>query len=445
MKKLYLLFTMLVQVSIVFSQTHFIKGFVGNGYEQMNLNIVDAKISGVKLQADDEIAVFDGILCVGVLVLTQAVDSVNDAYIPSLTASAEELTNGVSDYAGFKEGNKIYLRFWDQSAGIEYHNIVLTFIDQTTGLPTTEKTFTKAATFFIAANAGNTGKTWTDLGSTSWTDPDSWDPAGVPEPKDNVTIPAGIPVPTFTATDIAYCGSLTFGSGVTMTFPSTASGTASLIVATDILGSPTVTFRRYLLANGWHMVSSPLSGQTVGGFLSVSPNSAGIPTKDVNSRGMMDYNETTNDWNPYFTNLTTDAISVGKGYSVRRDPSTGIIAFTGSLANGNVSVAVSKSNRGWNLIGNPVTSAMYVKQEVFGFLAQNDAVLDPSFKGIYLWDPTANAGSGAYTVVNKTEGQPNLSSGQGFFVKAASAGSVNFIKQMQVHQVDAPFKSATVK
>jgi hypothetical protein len=198
------------------------------------------------------------------------------------------------------------------------------------------------------------------------------------------------------------------------------------------------------------MVSSPLSGQKVGGFLTATANggatggTTGIPLKDLTSRGMMDYNESTNDWNAYFTNSNADDISTGKGYSVRRQ-TDGTVAFTGSLINGDLSVSLAKSNKGWNLIGNPFTSAMYVKQEVFGFLVQNDAMLDASFKGIYLWDPTANAGSGAYTVVNKTEGQPNLSSGQGFFVKAASAGSVNFIKQMQVHQVDAPFKSATVK
>jgi hypothetical protein len=42
---------------------------------------------------------------------------------------------------------------------------------------------------------------------------------------------------------------------------------------------------------------------------------------------------------------------------------------------------------------------MYVQQEVFGFLVENDAMLDASFKGIFLWDPAANGGLGAYSAV----------------------------------------------
>jgi hypothetical protein len=87
---------------------------------------------------------------------------------------------------------------------------------------------------------------------------------------------------------------------------------------------------------------------------------------------------------------------------------------------------------------------MYVQQEVFGFLVENAAMLDASFKGIFLWDPAANGGSGAYTAVGAEEGQANLASGQGFFIKAASPGNVTFTKQMQVHETGASFKSATI-
>jgi hypothetical protein len=63
---------------------------------------------------------------------------------------------------------------------------------------------------------------------------------------------------------------------------------------------------------------------------------------------------------------------------------------------------------------------------------------------MYLWDPAANGGLGAYSIVNKNEGEANLASGQGFFIKAASAGNVTFTKQMQVHQTNALFKSGTI-
>jgi hypothetical protein len=88
---------------------------------------------------------------------------------------------------------------------------------------------------------------------------------------------------------------------------------------------------------------------------------------------------------------------------------------------------------------------LYIKQEVKGFFVVNDAVMDPSFKGLYLWDPTALSGTGDYVVVNNLEGDPNLASGQGFFIKAvASGGNVEFNQEMQVHQSTALFKLAQI-
>jgi hypothetical protein len=429
MKKIILLLTVLIQVTVAFSQ-HFKVGYTGeNPNDAMNIYINNADIGGVALVAGDEIAVFDGNLCCGVIVLTAPVS----VSVPvEIRPSADDGGNN-----GFKSGNKIYFRFWDNSEAKEYTNVIPTFSVGGELL----SVFQSSASAQVSLSTGSTTKTWTENG-TSWNDPDAWDPVGVPEPKDDVILPEGITPPQFiTVSDVAYCGSLTFGSGVTMTFPSSASGTASLIVATNITGSPTVTSRRYLVNNGWHMVSSPLSNQPIGAFLGA--NSA-IPTKDVNSRGMMDYNVNADEWSSLYTNETPGLLTPGKGYAVRRNTSSGFISFSGTLSNPNIDVAVTNSGNGWNLLGNPFTSAMYVQQEVFGFLVENAAMLDGSFTGMFLWDPSANGGLGAYTAVGLEEGQPNLASGQGFFIKAASAGNVSFTKQMQVHETAASFKSATI-
>jgi hypothetical protein len=230
---------------------------------------------------------------------------------------------------------------------------------------------------------------------------------------------------------------LEFEDGAGITILSGSSGTGSLIVSTDISGNGIINARRYLLANGWHLVSSPLSDQTIAGFLTA--NSA-IPTKETTKRGMMEYSESADNWNDYFTNASSGSVDLGKGYCVRRT-TNGVVNFSGTLTDGNVQAVLSKSGNGWNLLGNPFTSAMYVKQEVHGFLTVNEEKIDPSYLAMYLWDPAADE----YTIVNKTEGQNNLASGQGFFVKAAAGGNVTFTQAMQVHQTDAPFKSAAVQ
>lgn len=434
MKKVYLLLTILIQFSLVNSQTHFTKAFVGAGYNQMNIIVNSASIGGVQLQAGDEIAVFDGNLCVGAVILTQDLVSGQSSTYPLLVASADD-----GNANGFKQGNKMYFRFWDSSAGVEYHNVI-SIVTDNQGL-VINNAFDPNGTSYISASTANTSKTWTDLSTNSWDDPGSWDPEGIPEPFNDVIIPSGLlQYPNILAAGTAYCGSLQIEAGATITLASLVSGTGSLIVASDISGSGTITARRYVLANGWHLVSSPVNGQTIASFVTSAANN--IPLKDVN-RGMMDYNEGTDNWNSYYTNSTSGQLSKGNGYCLRRG-SNGVVSFTGNLTDGNVQVSVSKNSNGWNLIGNPFTSAMYVKQEVNGFLSVNKDKLDPSFVALYLWDPTLNSNAGGYAIVNNTEGQTNLASGQGFFVKAAAAGNVTFTQAMQVHQTDAPLKSDDV-
>ena len=121
MKKVYLMLIFLVQVSVAFSQTHFTKGFIGSGFNQMNLVVVRAQIDGVgPLEAGDEIAVFDGNLCVGAVLLTKTLNPDDSLTFVAFAASSEE----AGDQAGFRQGNKMYFRFWDSSAGIEYHNVI---------------------------------------------------------------------------------------------------------------------------------------------------------------------------------------------------------------------------------------------------------------------------------------------------------------------------------
>ena len=77
--------------------------YEGNGLDHMNINIVE--LNATNLRAGDEIAAFDGEICVGAVKLTET-DIMNDAL--SLPVSATEL-DGEN---GFTEGNPIELRVW---------------------------------------------------------------------------------------------------------------------------------------------------------------------------------------------------------------------------------------------------------------------------------------------------------------------------------------------
>lgn len=432
MKKLYLLLAILVQVSVVFSQ-HFVKGYTSlNPYDPMNIVIKSAKIDGVSLEIDDEIAVFDGNLCCGVWV----VDKLIEIPLPSVYASTEY---PIGSQNGMKSGNTMYFRFWDNSAGKEYHNVIATVLDdKDVEIP---NVFASNGTAFVQLTNSNTTKTWTDNSLPIWSDPDAWDPIGVPEPIHDVIIPSGTTVPSISASVNAYCGTLTLDNNLSIL--STASGTGSLLVTADISGAGNVTSKRYMIGNAWHLVSSPLSGQTISDFLSSSANNT-IPTKPItNLRGFTDYSESGDKWNDYFINSTAGSIEPGKGYLTRSSANTAI-TFSGSVSNGNISIAISKSSNGWNLIGNPYASALYINQEVNGFLTVNSGMIDDNYEACYVWDQTANSGSGAYAPITGNEGQSNLATGQGFFVKAASAGNISFTKSMQVHQTDAPFKSSVI-
>ncbi len=429
MKKILLMLTILVQVSIVFSQTHFVQGFIGSGTDQMTIVIKSAEIGGTALQANDEIAVFDGNLCVGVVKLSGVIDPLTPATFATISASTEGGTGGDN---GFIPTHKMYFRFWDSSAGIEYHNIIPVVKDNAENIIANQ--FTSNLTVFVYASTENTTKTWTGSDDgISWNNDFNWDPEGIPEPSDDVIIPNGISAFINISANSVNCGSLSFDDQLRINSGSTTTG--SLIVTGSISGSGTVQAKRYSTLNAWHLISSQVSGQTISDFLTLN----GAVATNGASRGMMDYDEANDDWSIFFTNGKSGDLTSGKGFGIRTTSSTAV-THTGSLINNTVNVGVTKSNFGWNLVGNPYTSAIYTRQEVNGFLTVNAGALDPSFRAMYLWDE----GADAYTVINSFEGESKLASGQGFFIKAASVGSVNFTQAMQAHQTDAPFKSAVI-
>jgi hypothetical protein len=83
--------------------SYFKVDYQGNGFDHMNVNIVDLAGSGLK--PGDEIAAFDNGICVGAVKLTAQHFSLNALSIPA-SASEEGLNNG------YVEGNTVTLKVW---------------------------------------------------------------------------------------------------------------------------------------------------------------------------------------------------------------------------------------------------------------------------------------------------------------------------------------------
>ncbi len=222
----------------------------------------------------------------------------------------------------------------------------------------------------------------------------------------------------------------------------------SLILTGQSTGVGLVTYERALPVNSgdplWHYVASPINTTYVDSLKSFYP-----------------WDEVAGDWGG-----TIDVIESGKGYTVTAN---GSISFTGSLNAADIVIEATSPysnpfdgsnyfNRplltgreygggGWNLLGNPYTSAL----NVAGFIEANYnanwslSKFDPNYVALYLYNGST------YEYVTKDESGwqttwPNgtyleaecLQAGQGFFVLAMhDRVTFKFSPSMQQHMPDA--------
>jgi len=308
--------------------------------------------------------------------------------------------------------------------------------------------------------------TWMGTTDTDWNTVTNWNPAALPTTVDQVTIPGGASnYPLIN--NIINCYSLTIANGGSLTIATTgaitvtdeianngtisilsdATGTGSLI-AGSATGTGTATAQRYLPANAWTLVSSPLSGQTITSFLTSPSNDTAIETNGTN-RGMMDYNPGLDTWNSFFTNSTTGTIGGGQGFSIRLQGSTAAsVTFNGALRAGPVSVITELDK--WNCVGNPYTSAIGITSKAGSsenFITRNSSNLDPAY-GVYIWD-NSNGGNditGQFTAISNvpspTTSGYNFQSGQAFMVKMKpKVAGISFNRSMQIHDPGLALKS----
>lgn len=260
----------------------------------------------------------------------------------------------------------------------------------------------------------------------------------------DITIAAGATVTISSGATVT--GGVLNNSG-TLTIESNATGTGSLIV-TSATGTGAANLERWLPNTGigkWHIVSCPVDGQQLGSFATAQ----GLRVNGTDY-ALAPYTETVTDkdygnWGAFVQSGDTDNFTASTGYVVGKVDPAGIVTFTGtSIYAGDKIIGIVKASNGWNAVGNPYTSAIWIKDNgTDNFLNVNNAVIDDSYLSLYLWDATGTD----YTAINSSEGQNRIAVGQGFLVKSiVGGGTVNFTAAMQVHATpaEAPFKSAEI-
>jgi len=98
-----------VFAQVVTNPAHFTTVWQGeNGQNHMNFIVISAILEDIPLASGDEIAVFDGLSCVGAATLTQAINIASSATFCSIKASQDDGSGN-----GYKDNDTIIFKLWD--------------------------------------------------------------------------------------------------------------------------------------------------------------------------------------------------------------------------------------------------------------------------------------------------------------------------------------------
>jgi hypothetical protein len=256
--------------------------------------------------------------------------------------------------------------------------------------------------------------TWTGSTDNNWDTASNWSTSSVPVSSTNVTIPAGL-------TNYPTAGSaLTFNS-------LTINSGASMIAQSTVVGN--VTYNLAIPDTNWHLVSSPVVGETYDDAW-IAANA--IASGTGNNRGISTYDNGTPDvttlhWR-YSQAGSTAAFTAGGGYANKRT-ATGTYSFTGTFpTQQGVLPAISQNNKNYNLIGNPYPSYL----DIAAFIAANTANMTPTHQAVYVWNGT--------TYTNLTTG--HIHPGQGFFISSnVPTGNASITEDMQSHNTGSFYRT----
>lgn len=242
---------------------------------------------------------------------------------------------------------------------------------------------------------------------------------------------------------LAVDGTITNSAGDTgLVLKSTVDGTASLIHSTNNVPA---TVQRYISGNAedWHFLSSPVSNQSISGDW--------IPSGTYGNNTGYDlymWHEPTPCW-VYHLNTTvtptwptthpSSDFVPGRGYLYSVQAANPTKEFAGNLNNGNLTYPLTFESpdldlKGFTLIGNPYPSSIDWRS-ASGW-TRTDLLETGGGYDLWIWNPAANN----YGVINSagigagTNGATrHIAPMQGFFVRAASSGSIGLTNDTRVH------------
>ena len=235
-----------------------------------------------------------------------------------------------------------------------------------------------------------------------------------------------------------------FTNNGTVTLNSDADEFASIIVEGTSSGN--ITYNRYVNTVGsgeWDLIGPTVSGLSISSFITANTSLASNGTQYAIGRHFND----TDSWKNYASDgdgtntlAITGDFNLGEGYQMA-SASGSTLAFTGTVATTTQTQSVinnggnGSGGRRWNLVANPFPSYLNLNTQAHAtnnFLKVNidSGVIDSSFGYLYGWD----ADGTGYTIYNNNAGDgltDYIAPGQGFFVAAASSGSISFTPVMR--------------
>ncbi len=252
---------------------------------------------------------------------------------------------------------------------------------------------------------------------------------------------------------VTSSGTLTNNAGTDgLIIESAAGTTGSLIVNSTGVDA---TVQRYVTGNEWHVFGAPVSGMTIGEFLTGNDEENDIfynSSQDVHA--MTHYDETISpngSWAPYYGPADhSTLLQSGRSYLIRKR-TDGVLYFRGELVPSISGLGIPRTVSGWHSLGNPFTSALRIRGDNTNRFLYHNAVinenLDPDYAVLYIYDP---ANPSMYSIISNSQSidpprrpvinQNNVQSGQGFLVRAKeNSSTVNFTTGMRGHSTGTTF------
>lgn len=285
-------------------------------------------------------------------------------------------------------------------------------------------------------------------GSTDWATASNWTPTTLPTSSSNVRITGTTNQPTISTSVVVNDLSTDIGSFTVLNKDLTIEGDfsnlgifvansgSSLITKKAVTGQ--ITYNLQIPDTNWHLVSSPVVGETYNDAW-VLDNDIASGITNTSNRAISTYVNSTDldgDWVYFQGGEAETTFGSGTGYSMLRN-SVGPFAFIGNLATETVNTTITQTEIGvatgifnkWNLVGNPFPSYINIAD----FLTANEAALTDANEAVYIWNGTE------YT--EQTTGY--IHPGQAFFVNSdALSTSINVTEAMLSPQTGVAFLKA---